>query len=89
MVALEHIRNLSQSVHAVRVKPYHILARIDSHIFRHLAVLKMLERFFAEKFQHKFFDIITQQVKRVLYDGESASAAVDALLAREPKAEAL
>ena len=32
---------------------------------------------------------ITQQVKRVLYDGESASAAVDALLAREPKAEAL
>ncbi|HHH43163.1 MAG TPA: NAD(P)-dependent glycerol-3-phosphate dehydrogenase [Gammaproteobacteria bacterium] len=30
---------------------------------------------------------ITQQVKRVLYDGESASAAVDALLAREPKAE--
>ncbi|MFQ5642102.1 MAG: NAD(P)H-dependent glycerol-3-phosphate dehydrogenase [Thiogranum sp.] len=32
---------------------------------------------------------ITQQVKRVLYEGESASAAVDALLAREPKAEAL
>ncbi len=32
---------------------------------------------------------ITQQVKRVLYDGESASAAVDALLAREPRAEAL
>ena len=30
---------------------------------------------------------ITQQVKRVLYDGEDASAAVDALLAREPKAE--
>jgi len=32
---------------------------------------------------------ITQQVKRVLYDGESASAAVDALLAREPKSEVL
>ncbi|HED18690.1 MAG TPA: NAD(P)-dependent glycerol-3-phosphate dehydrogenase [Gammaproteobacteria bacterium] len=32
---------------------------------------------------------ITQRVKRVLYDGESASAAVDALLARGPKAEAL
>ena len=30
---------------------------------------------------------ITQQVKRVLYDGEEAAAAVDALLAREPKAE--
>jgi len=30
---------------------------------------------------------ITQQVKRVLYDGENAAAAVDALLAREPKAE--
>ena len=32
---------------------------------------------------------ITQQVKRVLYDGEEAAAAVDALLAREPKAENL
>ena len=32
---------------------------------------------------------ITQQVKRVLYDGESAATAVDALLARQPKAEAL
>jgi glycerol-3-phosphate dehydrogenase (NAD(P)+) len=32
---------------------------------------------------------ITQQVKRVLYDGEEAAAAVDALLAREPKAEIL
>ncbi len=32
---------------------------------------------------------ITQQVKRVLYDGESASAAVDALLARDPKSETL
>jgi len=30
---------------------------------------------------------ITQQVKRVLYDGEEAADAVDALLAREPKAE--
>jgi glycerol-3-phosphate dehydrogenase (NAD(P)+) len=32
---------------------------------------------------------ITQQVKRVLYDGEEAAAAVDALLSREPKAESL
>jgi glycerol-3-phosphate dehydrogenase (NAD(P)+) len=32
---------------------------------------------------------ITQQVKRILYDGEEAAAAVDALLSREPKAENL
>jgi len=32
---------------------------------------------------------ITQQVKRVLYDGEDPLAAVDALLTREPKAETL
>ncbi len=36
---------------------------------------------------HKVDMPITQQVKRVLYDGEEAAAAVDALLAREPKAE--
>ncbi len=36
---------------------------------------------------HKVDMPITQQVKRVLYDGEEASPAVDALLAREPKAE--